>query len=208
MTTFFLIRHGETEWNREGRIQGFRDSPLTAAGRRQAECLRERLGRRPVAAAYASDAKRCVDTARAALSGTDVRLLTLHQLRERNLGAWEGRLYSELKRESPESIEAYRRDAAFRPPDGETFIEMQTRVYGWFERAAAAAPATSAIFTSGGSIRAIVIAAMRADPDAWSNWSTWNAGVTELERRGDRWRLVRFNDFSHLDGSPDTAASV
>jgi broad specificity phosphatase PhoE len=55
------------------------------------------------------------------------------------------------------------------------------------------------IFTSGGPARSIVMSALNADPNQWAAWATWNTGITTLENNEGRWRLVKFNDTSHLE---------
>ena len=199
-TRLILIRHAETEWNREGRMQGFLDSPLTAAGESQGERLRARLASKRLGAVYSSDSGRCRSTATLALAGTGAAPALLKDLRERNLGAWEGRLWADVQREEPDRVTAYRADARFAPPNGETFLDLQRRVFGALEGIVRDHPRGAvAVFTSGAALRSGVMRAVRADPNAWGHWATWNASVTEIEARADRWRLVRYNDTAHLN---------
>jgi len=85
----YLVRHGQTTWNVERRIQGWSDPPLSAEGRRQATRVGERLRRERVDAVYASTSSRAVDTARIIAGGRPI-VITLPELRERNFGIFEG----------------------------------------------------------------------------------------------------------------------
>lgn len=200
ITTLLLIRHAETVWNREGRIQGYGDSPLSEEGRAQTMKLWRRLNRIKLSAAYSSSSERCVETARRAMGRTDIPLEQFEGLRERNLGRWEGRLWPEIAKEAPDDAVRYKNDASFRPPEGETWLEMQARVDGVIAHALKEHMGRRVvIFTSGGPVRAAVMSALKADANRWAAWSTWNTGVSTLENKEGHWRLVKFNDTSHLE---------
>ncbi|HEX6910165.1 MAG TPA: histidine phosphatase family protein, partial [Longimicrobium sp.] len=89
-TVLYLVRHGETAWNRTGRLQGSRDLPLNEAGRRQAAALAEHFRARSISAAYSSPLRRARETAGAILAGRDVPVQVLPDLAEMRCGAWEG----------------------------------------------------------------------------------------------------------------------
>ena len=93
MASIYLVRHGETEWNRLGRAQGRTDIPINDEGRRQAALLGQRLADTPFAAAYASDSVRASETATIILQGRPVPLHATPELREVSLGRWEGLTY-------------------------------------------------------------------------------------------------------------------
>lgn len=142
---FFFVRHGETDWNREGRLQGGRDTALNALGRRQAAAagstLRRLLSDRALAAPelpfVASPLARTRDTMgllRAGLGlppepyGTDDRLVEL------SFGRWEGLTWAEVKRADPAGAEARRRDRwGFVPPGGESYAGLMARVAPWLD---------------------------------------------------------------------------
>lgn len=90
-TELYLIRHGETDWNRRNLYQGTTDVPLNDAGREQAEALAARLRGVAFDAAYTSPLRRAADTARAVLSGTHVPLMPVRELMELSYGHWQGR---------------------------------------------------------------------------------------------------------------------
>jgi uncharacterized phosphatase len=98
MTTLLLIRHGETDWNAEGRLQGHTDRPLNDYGRRQAHALAERLASDEIAAIYASDLARARETAEIVGARLGLPVVLEPGLRERDWGSWEGLTGSERDR--------------------------------------------------------------------------------------------------------------
>ena len=108
MCTLLLVRHGETDWNAEGRLQGHTDRPLNDYGRTQARRLAEQLHGDGIAAIYASDLVRARETAEILSERLGLPVLLDADLRERNWGSWEGltpdeRLSVELRARRPKS---------------------------------------------------------------------------------------------------------
>ena len=97
-TILTLVRHGETEWNVAGRLQGFQNSPLTGHGRRQVEMLSEALSHRSFDAIYSSDQGRAVETAHIINRYHSLEIHTDPSLRERNFGVMEGLTLEEIER--------------------------------------------------------------------------------------------------------------
>src|SRR5687768_670536 len=104
MTRLILVRHGETAWNHDLRLQGHTDTDLSDLGREQAARLAERLAREEIAAAYSSDLRRCVDTAAIALAGRGIRPTLMEGLREVHLGEWQGHTTAELRKLMPAEL--------------------------------------------------------------------------------------------------------
>ena len=94
-TTLYLVRHGQTDWNIQGKLQGHADIPLNNAGRAEAAELRAKIGEMDFAICFSSDLQRAIETAKI-LSARSVIIKPVSALRERNYGLWEGRLFSEL----------------------------------------------------------------------------------------------------------------
>ncbi len=129
MTRLLLIRHGETDWNREGRYQGQSDVPLNAAGREQAWQLAEALRGTPLHAIYSSDLLRARETADALACATGAPLRLDPRLREVGLGKWEGRLFSDIQRLYPDLLRQRQQDPLhFAPPGGESVIDLMGRL--------------------------------------------------------------------------------
>lgn len=159
MARLHLIRHGETAWNAEGRVQGHADNPLNETGRRQALALRERLaGLRPVRL-YASSSQRARETAELAFGHLGLDLELVPELREICLGEWEGQLYRDLESMHPEEVRLFREEPhRFRYPGAETFAEIQARGLAALDKILAGAePGRDLVVVSHGAmIRALL----------------------------------------------------
>lgn len=136
MNHLTLIRHGETEWNAEGRVQGSMDVALSAEGLRQAAGLADRLAEEGERydLLFSSDLQRASETARllaGRLGSPPPRLSPL--LRELDCGSWEGRRIEDLKREEPELYERWLGDPSFRIPGGESMLDLRARVAAFLE---------------------------------------------------------------------------
>lgn len=126
----YLVRHGETEWNKEERLQGWKDSPLTAKGRRKAEELREELKDISFDRVYSSDQGRAVETAKI-IAGRAPK--EFPELRELGLGPWEGRIFDEVEKNDGERLRIYFDDpAAHSLPDTEDFHDMVRRIRDFY----------------------------------------------------------------------------
>jgi broad specificity phosphatase PhoE len=104
-----VIRHGETQWNVEGREMGHLDSPLTLLGVRQAEAIAERLSKRTFGVLYSSDLGRAVQTAEAIASRCGHDVLLDEGLRERNMGIFQGVIWEEIPERFPQEYSDYKR---------------------------------------------------------------------------------------------------
>lgn len=125
-TTLILARHGETDWNREGRYQGRRDIALNSAGREQAAMLAQSLGGVRLSAVYASPLSRARETAAAAAGNLPVNIVP--ELAEINHGEWEGLLATEVAQRWPGVFQAWREAPhTARMPGGETLGEVEER---------------------------------------------------------------------------------
>ncbi|MFQ6688294.1 histidine phosphatase family protein, partial [Bordetella pertussis] len=112
MTEIWFIRHGETDWNRQRRLQGWQDIPLNESGREQARLLAERLrdtaSEHPFAALYSSDLKRAHDTAASLSAALQLRVRTEPGIRERGFGVLEGLEMENLEQQAPQAAQAWR----------------------------------------------------------------------------------------------------
>lgn len=125
----YIARHGETEWNREGRLQGWDDSPLTSLGEKQAEALGERLKELSLYKVYMSPLGRVESTAQIALAGLSLPVEKDERLKELKLGEWEGLRSDEAKKRYPELYrKALEEPHRFDPPWKEDYYELKERV--------------------------------------------------------------------------------
>ena len=198
---FVLIRHGETEWNREGRIQGYHaDSVLTKVGREQARALAERLAREGLDSLYSSDAGRTRETAEPI--GLATRLPVVHDkaLRERNYGVFEGRSFDEIEVEFPVEFERFRtRDSRYAPPDGESAAQFRDRIMTALDCIAALATGKRvAVITHGGVLGVLYRRVMNIPLEAKRSYSIANASLNHFRFADGRWRLDAWGDVTHL----------
>ncbi len=187
MTTLYLIRHGETEWNREGRIQGHLDPPLNEAGREQARALARRLATVRFEAAYASDLLRARQTAEIVLEGRGISLQLSQDLRERYVGRWEGYRVDDIVNVDPDAWRVWlTRPRDHAPHGGEAEIDLERRAVGALGRIVTAHPTETVLVVShGGAIRAIL--------NRWfgeEQRHTPNCGAYVIEVAGPRRTLV------------------
>lgn len=200
-TRFIVLRHGETQWNVEHRIQGHSDSPLTQAGRAQARALAERLAQDAFDLLVASDLGRALETARRIEQSSGRRAQPDARLRERNFGVGEGLTYDEIGERFPGAFSRMgEADADYAVPGGETRREFHDRIVDAFESLAREHPGRRiAVVTHGGVlamlyrfIHDIAITAPRqvAIPNASFNLVACDDG---------RWRVEAWDDAAHLE---------
>ena len=201
MLKLYLARHGVTQWNSEGRLQGQTDTPLAPEGRDQARCLAHRLASEPVEAVYTSDLSRARETAEIIAEPHRLSVVVTPVLREAGFGLWEGLTETEIiELGHEEHWNNYRADsAAHRPPEGETLDDVCSRMLGFFQEVRNAHPSGSVVIAGhGGSLRAILCDALGSPITAWRRISLSNASLSLIEYL-DRGPIVKFlNDTSHL----------
>jgi broad specificity phosphatase PhoE len=163
VTTILLARHGQSDWNEAQRWQGSADRPLTELGKRQATELAERLRGTELDAIYASDLRRARETAEvvARTKGLDVEMTP--DLREVDVGSWEGLSRAEAEERFPEAYARWLQGGEGWD-DGETYEQMSERVLAAIHRIAKAnAGGRVLVVAHGGSIRAVHAAALGLD---------------------------------------------
>lgn len=212
-TRILAIRHGETAWNVESRIQGQLDIPLNDKGRWQAERLAQAVSEESLAAVYASDLWRAYDTARWVAAGAGLDVITDEGLRERGFGEFEGMTFAEIEQRWPEASMRWRkRDPEFGPPGGEVLRDFYARCVATAERLAARHPGQAiALVAHGGVLDCLYRAASRLDLQAPRTWVLGNASINRLLHSAQGFTLIGWADTSHLDapvGPDDEAADA
>jgi probable phosphoglycerate mutase len=200
VTTFLIVRHGETQWNAEGRLQGWRDSPLTAQGRAQAAALAARLALEQVEMVAASDLGRAMATAAPIAARLGLAIVPDSGLRERSYGILEGMTWAESKVAHQELyLRLNARDQDFPVPGGETGHQFCNRVTAAFERLAASAGASRvAVVTHGGVLGIVYRRAHRIPLEMPRTFSVPNAGVSRLCIEGRHWTVEAWGETDHL----------
>lgn len=202
ITPLALIRHGETEWNRAGRVQGTTDSPLSALGQAQAKAVGAALGADGVDVLLSSDLGRAHDTARAiaAVSGRPIVLDA--RLRERCYGVLEGHTWVEVEQKFPDAwLRMTARDPVFAPPDGESAQAFRDRVMAALVDVARLHQGRRvAIVTHGGVVGVLYRHVMNIALDSRREYALLNASINRFRHVTDRWFLDVWGDVSHLEG--------
>jgi broad specificity phosphatase PhoE len=159
VATILLVRHGETDWNRERRWQGQTDTPLNDTGRAQARELAERLALDPPAAIVASDLARARETAELLAARLGLPVALEPRLREIDVGEWSGLTMAEVEERYPEGLQR-RLDGGVGWEHGETYLELRARVVAALHDVAAADEGRAVVaVTHGGCIREALHAA-------------------------------------------------
>lgn len=195
-----LVRHGQTGWNAEGRIQGHTDIALDATGRWQALQLAQALRDEPVAAVYCSDLQRARQTAEPLCHAQGLPMMLEPALRERAFGRFEGQTFAELERTVPDEVQRWkRRDADWGPPGGERLRDFFARSLQALQRLALPHPGqTLVLVTHGGVLDCLHRAALSLPLQAPRTWVLGNAAVNRLLVHAEGVSLLGWNDDRHL----------
>lgn len=207
MTKILLVRHGETCWNIEGRIQGYSaDSRLTRTGILQARALGRHLATQEVEVLYCSDLGRTRETVLPIAAATGLAATFDSGLRERNYGVWEGRTFAEIERDFPEGYEAFRsRDPDFTAPGGESAVQFRDRVLAALTRIARRAGGRRVVVVTHGGVLGVMYRHAAGLPlQAARTYSMQNASINRLRYAGNRWELESWGETAHLENAaPD-----
>lgn len=210
VTTVLAVRHGETAWNRETRIQGQLDIPLNSLGQAQARRLAQALEGQPIDAIYASDLVRAGETANIVAERLGLKVSSDQGLRERAFGVFEGLTWAEIEERWPAESERWRRrDPEFGAEGGESLQGFYSRVITTAERLVTSHPGQTVLLVAhGGVLDCLYRAAARQPLQAPRTWLLGNATINRLLHTGQGFNLVGWNDDKHLDGlSLDEAAA-
>jgi probable phosphoglycerate mutase len=199
-TRILAIRHGETAWNVDTRIQGQLDIPLNETGRWQAERVGEALAHEGIDAIYASDLKRALVTAQAISRACGVPVRTDTGLRERAFGSFEGQTFAEIETRWPEdAVRWRRRDVDFRPGGGESLRMFYERCEATATRLASAHPGQTVVLVAhGGVMDCLYRAATRVELSVQRSWLLGNASINRLLYSPQGFSLVGWSDNEHL----------
>jgi probable phosphoglycerate mutase len=204
ITNIVLIRHGETAWNAERRLQGHIDIALNPEGRRQADALAAALSSEHFDAIIASDLQRAVQTAEAVAARHGLQVEQDIALRERCFGGFEGLLYAEIEQRFPAEFAAWQaRDIDAQMPaaarSAETFRQFYQRVVGAMLRLADARPGQSiALVAHGGVLECAYRAALGLPLETPRSFAVLNASINRFAIDDGALRLVSWGEVAHL----------
>ena len=196
-----LVRHGQTDWNVNGRYMGWTDEALNEEGLKQAERLARRLERWPISAVYSSPLKRAWTTAEIVTQSHSLQVQTVEELGEMRIGAWEGLFAVEIAAKYPELWKVWRANPGdFRMPGGESLSEVRERAVRAFDRIMDDCDGKMVVaVTHDVVVRLLVAHCLGVGVDIYRRLEVGNTSVTILEHAGDRCRVRVLNDTSHLE---------
>ena len=201
--TWYLVRHGETEWNRTRRIQGQADTPLNRRGEAQASLLGRRLTDADFSAVYASDLSRALTTARLAVGEFGPESTPVPELREIAYGEWEGLTFAEAEARDPEGFaeRMLRQNDRFTPPGGESVEQVVARVGRFHERARGRHGSGESVLVVGhsGSLLAFLICLLDMPSEYLLRFRLNPSGLSIVRTFDDSAVLELWNDTSHLE---------
>jgi probable phosphoglycerate mutase len=199
-TRILLVRHGETDWNATGRIQGHSDTPLNGAGRIQARRAARQLAREPIRALYSSDLARAFETATIIGAPLGLTAVASPQLRERQYGAWEGLTAAEIQVRYPEQFAMWRaRSTDFAPPRGETGSELLTRALAELQTIAQRHLAEMVLVVTHGGLCNVLINRILGNADGEQReFSFGNASIHRVDVTADQWSVISMNEMARL----------
>jgi broad specificity phosphatase PhoE len=197
MTRLVLIRHGQTDWNIEGRWQGHADVPLNANGHEQAARMAAVLVHERIAAIYSSDLTRARQTAQALGEATGLIVHVDKRLREIHQGEWQGLEISEIRSRYRDAYEAGENDpAVFAPPGGETLVQLRDRLVAALQDIYRRHPGQCVAVVSHG----FAVAMIRAHFAGMPMQKAW-----DMIPENEQWHVLTLDDVSMqaLSAGPD-----
>ena len=207
-TTLFIIRHGETEWNRLGKYQGHADSPLTDRGRAQARAAAKAIAGEAFDAFYASDLGRAAKTAEILAEALGRRFIADKRLREQHYGLMQGHGRARAEELDPGFFESLAEgNPDYAPRGGESRRQRHERAIGALSEIAARHAGQSVlVVTHGGVVDSLFRETLGIPLEIPRHYSLYNAALNKFSWSGGTWSLLLWGDVSHLDAAETTDA--
>lgn len=205
MARLLLVRHGLTEFNEDRRFMGHSDIELSAAGRRQAERLRDYLAGEKIDAVYSSDLKRTMEMAEIICEGRGLEIIACPELRECNYGTCEGLTFNEINDSYPHVAEKcinFTLDLEF--PEGEHFKDFFERTSRFIERLKEHGPSDTVLVSShNGPLKILLCRLLEIGDEHWWQLRIDNSSLSIMTTSPRGAVLSRLNDVSFLTGLGD-----
>ncbi len=209
-THLYLIRHGETDWNRLGRIQGHLDTPLNMLGITQAQAVAEHLPNLDYHALYSSDLRRSVDTAAFLAQRTGLHIHTKSCLRERDLGVLQGVVMAEADTQQLEILEKYTSDVDYIIPQGESSRQFMQRCLDCMTALAQQHSGENILVVTHGGVLGNMLKTTLGVPiqqkrhfralNTCFNWFVYESGEWTLHTWGDVQHLRHVKSLDNIEG--------
>ena len=209
MGSWYLIRHGETEWNRTGKIQGHSDVSLSKYGRRQMKMLGTRLAGCAFSAVYASDLSRSVESADMIVEGRETSIETDSDLREFFYGEWEGLTLEEVEARTPKVFAQLMAsgNSGFAAPGGEDSAQVLDRVRRFYARTLKRHDEGEnlLIVAHGGTLRALLVCLLDLTTDHFWRFRVDCGSLSVVNNHPNGRVLETWNDTGHLSQQSEEA---
>jgi probable phosphoglycerate mutase len=200
-----LVRHGETQWNADGRVQGQLDVPLSPIGLAQARAVASALGKERFDAMYSSDLMRVRQTAEPVCRLFHQEAILDKRLRERHYGVFQGLTYADAKIKLPEDYERFRaKDPEYAFQTGESLLQFNERALSFFAFLIENHSNQSLlVFTHGGVLEMLYRHATGRGLSTPRDFEIPNAALNRLEHGPAGWRVLAWADIAHLTTALD-----
>ncbi|AIS58730.1 histidine phosphatase family protein [Listeria ivanovii] len=205
LRTIYFVRHGKTEWNMTGQMQGWGDSPLVAEGIDGAKAVGEVLKDTQLDAVYTSTSKRTKDTAAYILADRDIEIRELEELKEMHFGTWEGVTVTEIDEKYPEerakilhSPETYKAEVN----GGETYYELAERLQQGVEKIIAETPSGNILVVSHGMSLTLLLYLLQGgtvEDHRKEAPRILNTSISIVEYENGEFTLKKLNEIDHLN---------
>ncbi len=194
------VRHGETEFNADRRMQGHLDVPLSVTGRVQAQAAAARLADEPIDKIYSSDLQRALETARIIREGREIELVTDLRLREFHMGTFQGMTLSEAREKHGDAWERFFiHDADFALPGGQSRNQKQVEIASFMEEVVRSqAGGRMLVVTHGGILIAMLRHVLGIPASHYFRVSIENTGIQRFRYKNETWQLVSWGEVDHL----------
>lgn len=202
MLRLYITRHGETEWNIEKRFQGWGNSPLTEKGINQAILLSTRLKDIEFNAIYSSPLERAYKTAEILKRSRNIEIKKLKDLREINLGKWQGVNYESFNGVYPKELYLFwNKPHLYKNETGEDFYQVKERVKKVLNTIIKDNEGNVLIVTHGIILKIILSIYEKVEvKDLWKTTYSGNTSLTVIEVNNDKFNIIMSGDISHLKG--------
>ncbi len=203
MTRLVIVRHGETAWNAEHRVQGQLDVPLNDTGRRQAQAVASVLGKERFSVIYSSDLGRARQSAAPTAAALGMEVTLDPELRERHYGDFETLTYAEVKLKYPEEYARFdRREPDFSFGTGESLSDFSARAVKGLASIASRHPDQDVLlFTHGGVLDMVYRDITGLSISAPRDFGIPNCGINRVGAAPGGWQILDWANKRHLEGA-------
>jgi len=199
-TELIALRHGETEFNADRRMQGHLDVPLSEVGREQARLAAARLAAEPIDKIYSSDLQRAVETAQTIRGSRGIDLVTDVRLREFHMGTFQGLTVTEARERHGDAWERFFiHDADFALPGGQSRNQKQVEIAAFMEEVVRTeAGRRLLVVTHGGILIGMLRHVLGIPASHYFRVSIENTGIQRFFYRNETWHLISWGEVDHL----------